>query len=56
MNNRIRLIEVKKEASRLQSRENKKYTRKELETLAKAAGIMYYYTFKKDVLAEKLGL
>ena len=56
MNNRIRLIEVKKEAERLRSRENKNYTRKELNILVSAVGITYSYTFKKAELAEKLGL
>ena len=54
--NRVRLMEVKTGATRLRDREDKNYTREELNTLARAAGIMYSYTFKKTVLAQKLGL
>ena len=56
MNNRINQIEIQKKASELRSKEGKDYARKELEILAKAAGIKYFGTFNKHKLALKLGI
>ena len=49
-------MEIQKKASELRLKEGKDYTRRELEILAKAAGIKYFGTFNKHNLALKLGI
>ena len=49
MDNRIKHMEIQKETGR-------NYTRKELDIMAKAAGIKYFYAFTNHGLAEKLGI
>ena len=53
---RISHIEAQKKAKALLSGKEKNYSKKELNILAKAAGIPYYYTYKKHELALKLGI
>ena len=56
MNSRIKHIEAQKQAIGLGEETGRKYTRKELDIIAKAEGIKYFYTFTKHGLAEKLGI
>ena len=56
MNSRIKHIEAQKQAAELRKETGRKYTRKELDIIAKAEGIKYFYTFTKHGLAGKLGL
>ena len=56
MNNRIKHMEIQKQAAELRKETGRNYTRKELDIMAKAAGIKYFYTFTKHGLAEKLGV
>ena len=56
MNNRIKHMEIQKQAVELQKETGRKYTRKELNIIAKAAGIKYFCKFTKHGLAEKLGI
>ena len=56
MNNRIKHMEIQKKAAELRKETGKDYTRRELEILAKAAGIKYFGTFNKHKLALKLGI
>ena len=53
---RIRNIEIQRKASELRKEKGKNYTRKELDIMAKAAGIRYFCKFNKHDLAEKLGI
>ena len=53
---RIRHMEVQKKAKALWSGEGKNCSREELNILAKAARVPYYYTYKKHELALKLGI
>ena len=52
---RISHIEAQKKAKALSEKE-KNYSKKELNILAKAAGIPYYCTYKKHELSLKLGV
>ena len=56
MNNRIKHMEIQKQAAELRKETGRNYTRKELNIMAKASGIKYFYTFTKHGLAEKLGI
>ena len=49
-------METQKRANELQLKEDNNYTRKELNIMAKAAGIKYFGTFNKHELALKLGI
>ena len=53
MNSRIKHMENQKQAAELRKKIGQKYTRKELDIIAKAEGIKYFYTFTKHGLAEK---
>ena len=52
---RIHHMEDQKKAKKLWSGHDRNYNR-ELNILAKAAGVQYYFTYKKHELALKLGL
>lgn len=52
----IRDIEIRKKASELRWEKGKNYTRKELDIMAKAAGVKYFCRRNKHDLAEKLGV
>ena len=56
MNNRIKHMEIQKQAVKLRLKEDNNYTRKELNIMAKAAGIKYFGEFSKQELAGKLGI
>ena len=56
MNSRINHMEIQKQADELRLKEDKNYTRKELNIIAKAAGIRYFGKFSKHNLALKLGI
>ena len=56
MNSRIKHMENQKQAAEMRKKIGQKYTRKELDIIAKAEGIKYFYTFTKHSLAEKLGI
>ena len=49
-------MEIKKKANELWSEYGKNYSRKELDILAKAARIQYFFKYKKHELALKLGI
>lgn len=53
---RMRGIEICKKANELRQENGKNYTRKELDLVAKAAGIRYFCRLNKHDLAEKLGI
>ena len=53
---RIRDMELQKKANELWSEYGKNYSRKELNILARAAGIQYFLKYKKHELALKLGI
>ena len=56
MNNRIKHMETQKQAVKLRKETGRNYTRKDLNILAKAAGIKYFCKFTKHGLTEKLGI
>ena len=56
LKNRINDIELQKEATRLRSRGILDYTKKELDILAKAAGLTYFRRINKHELAKRLGI
>ena len=49
-------MEIQKKAIELRKEKGRNYTRKELNIIAKAAGIKYFCRFNKHDLAEKLGI
>ena len=52
----IRDIEIRKKANELRKEKGRNYTRKELNIMAKADGIRYFYKPNKHDLAKKLGI
>ena len=52
----IRDMELQKKAKKLWAKHGKNYSRKELDILAKAARIQYFFKYKKHELALKLSI